>query len=100
MRFLNKAGVFQAFKFYGKVLDEFPMPVPPRSLNPRHRTKGPTAARTSCWFTRFQPVGLHTDDGESQGGTQGMVTLKTELLIVFLECPLIFLVVSSSPICL
>lgn len=94
---LNKAGVFQSdSKFYGKVLDEFPMPVPPRSFEPnvieQKDPNGKDVLLVYSFFNRSDFILMVVNP--KAGVLRAWSTLKTELLIVFLGSVLvIFLVV-------
>jgi two-component system NtrC family sensor kinase len=94
---LNKSGVFQTpSKFYGQVLETFPMPLPPLSYEPNVlETKDPRGKEVMLTYVYFEslPFLLMVVKPRSLV-MQPWYTLKTEALVVFLVGVLvIFLVI-------
>jgi two-component system NtrC family sensor kinase len=94
---LNKSGVFQTpSKFYGSVLEKFPMPLPPSSYEPNVlETKDPRGKEVMITYVYFEtlPFLLMVVKPRSLM-MQAWYSLKTEALLVFLVGVLvIFLVI-------
>jgi two-component system NtrC family sensor kinase len=83
---LNKSGVFQTpSKFYGKVLETFPMPLPPLSYQPNVLDiKTPQGREVMLAYVYFEslPLILMVVNPRSQAMT-AWYTLKTEAFFVF-----------------
>ncbi len=95
---LNKNGVLQTpSKFYGKVLETFPMPLPPLSYEPNvlemQDPKGRDVMVTYAYFDEFYPFILMMVKPRSQV-MRAWYTLKTEAFFVFaIGVIIIFLVI-------
>lgn len=94
---LNKSGIFQTnSKFYGHVLDEFPMQIPTRSYEPdvieQKDPSGNEVLVTYAYFNRSDFILMVVRP--KAGVLRAWYALKSELLIVFVGSVLaIFLVV-------